>query len=67
MRSVIARARLRMRDVVRSRPPRWEAVRDDLAFRYLSGGGIESARSTTRSACAPAPACATSTTATATS
>lgn len=41
MRSVIARAKLRMRDVVRSQPPRWEAVRDDLAFRYLSGDGIE--------------------------
>lgn len=36
-----AAARLRMRDAVRSLPPRWEAVRDDLAFRYLRGEGIE--------------------------
>jgi predicted SAM-dependent methyltransferase len=36
------RARRRLRDVVaRSGPARWEATRDDLAFRYLSGDGIE--------------------------
>ena len=36
------RARLKLRDrVARSRPPRWEATRDDLAFRYLRGEGIE--------------------------
>jgi SAM-dependent methyltransferase len=35
------RARLKARDVVRSQPPRWEATRDDLAFRYLRGEGIE--------------------------
>ena len=36
------RARTKLRDMVaRSGPPRWEAVRDDLAFRYLSGDGIE--------------------------
>jgi len=33
--------RLRLRDQIRSQPPRWEATRDDLAFRYLSGNGIE--------------------------
>jgi SAM-dependent methyltransferase len=27
--------------VARSGPPRWEAVRDDLSFRYLRGDGIE--------------------------
>src|SRR5829696_632327 len=36
------RARTRLRDMVaRSGPPRWEATRDDLAFRYLRGSGIE--------------------------
>jgi SAM-dependent methyltransferase len=36
------RARRKLRDwVARSGPPRWEAVRDDLAFRYLRGDGIE--------------------------
>jgi SAM-dependent methyltransferase len=30
-----------VRDVIRSQPPRWEATRDDLAFRYLRGDGIE--------------------------
>jgi predicted SAM-dependent methyltransferase len=34
-------ARLKLRDLVRSAPPRWEATRDDLAFRYLRGDGIE--------------------------
>ena len=34
-------ARLRLRDVIRSQPPTWEATRDDLAFRYLKGEGIE--------------------------
>ena len=35
-------ARLKLRDAVaRSGPVRWEAVRDDLAFRYLRGDGIE--------------------------
>src|SRR6266480_6514275 len=37
------RARLKLRDLVaRSGPPRWEAARDDLSFRYLRGDGIES-------------------------
>lgn len=36
------RARRRLRDwVARSGPPRWQATRDDLAFRYLRGEGIE--------------------------
>jgi SAM-dependent methyltransferase len=36
------RARRKLRDwVARSGPPRWEATRDDLAFRYLRGDGIE--------------------------
>ena len=36
------RARMKLRDrVARTGPPRWEAVRDDLAFRYLRGEGIE--------------------------
>jgi len=36
------RARLKLRDLVaRSGPPRWEAARDDLSFRYLRGDGIE--------------------------
>lgn len=34
-------ARLKLRDRIRSLPPRWEATRDDLAFRYLRGEGIE--------------------------
>jgi SAM-dependent methyltransferase len=33
--------RLKLRDQIRSEPPRWEATRDDLAFRYLRGHGIE--------------------------
>src|SRR3954451_10287044 len=35
------RARLAVRDRIRSLPPNWAAVRDDLAFRYLHGDGIE--------------------------
>jgi len=36
------RARTKLRDLVaRSGAPRWEATRDDLAFRYLRGEGIE--------------------------
>jgi SAM-dependent methyltransferase len=35
------RATTKLRDFIRSRPPTWEATRDDLAFRYLSGEGIE--------------------------
>jgi SAM-dependent methyltransferase len=36
------RARRKLRDwVARSGPPRWQATRDDLAFRYLRGDGIE--------------------------
>jgi SAM-dependent methyltransferase len=36
------KARRKLRDwVARSGPARWEAVRDDLAFRYLRGDGIE--------------------------
>jgi SAM-dependent methyltransferase len=36
------RLRRKLRDwVARSGPPRWEATRDDLAFRYLRGDGIE--------------------------
>jgi predicted SAM-dependent methyltransferase len=34
-------AKLKLRDLVRKQPVRWEAVRDDLAFRYLRGDGIE--------------------------
>ena len=34
-------ARLKLRDKIRSLPPRREATRDDLAFRYLRGEGIE--------------------------
>ena len=30
-----------MRDRIRSMPPNWAATRDDLAFRYLHGEGIE--------------------------
>jgi SAM-dependent methyltransferase len=33
--------RLKLRDEIRLQPPRWEATRDDLAFRYLRGDGIE--------------------------
>jgi SAM-dependent methyltransferase len=35
------RARLAVRDRIRSMPPNWAATRDDLAFRYLHGEGIE--------------------------
>jgi SAM-dependent methyltransferase len=36
------RARRKLRDwVARSGPPRWQATRDDLSFRYLRGDGIE--------------------------
>jgi predicted SAM-dependent methyltransferase len=35
------RVRLKVRDLIRSQPPTWEATRDDLAFRYLRGEGIE--------------------------
>ena len=39
---ITRRARLKLRDLVaRSGPPRWEATRDDLSFRYLRGDGIE--------------------------
>jgi predicted SAM-dependent methyltransferase len=39
---VTVKARRRLRDVVaRSGPARWQATRDDLAFRYLRGDGIE--------------------------
>ncbi len=39
---VARRARLKLRDwIARSGPPRWEATRDDLAFRYLRGDGVE--------------------------
>jgi predicted SAM-dependent methyltransferase len=41
MKRLAQRARLRLRDAIRSLPPRREAVRDDLAFRYLRGEGIE--------------------------
>lgn len=34
-------AKRRLRDVVRSLPPKWEATRDDHSFRYLRGEGIE--------------------------
>jgi predicted SAM-dependent methyltransferase len=37
----IKRVKLRLRDRVRSQPPHWAATRDDLAFRYLRGDGIE--------------------------
>ncbi|TMK62323.1 MAG: methyltransferase domain-containing protein [Actinobacteria bacterium] len=38
----LRRARLKLRDwVARSGPPRWQATRDDLSFRYLRGDGIE--------------------------
>src|SRR5438874_13396292 len=38
----LRRARLKLRDLVaRSGPPRWQATRDDLSFRYLRGDGIE--------------------------
>jgi SAM-dependent methyltransferase len=40
--SVLLRSlRLKLRDEIRSQPARWEATRDDLAFRYLRGHGIE--------------------------
>jgi SAM-dependent methyltransferase len=35
------RARLAVRDRIRSMPPNWAATRDDLAFRYLHGDGLE--------------------------
>jgi predicted SAM-dependent methyltransferase len=39
---VLRDLRTKVRDVVaRSGPPRWEAARDDLAFRYCHGDGIE--------------------------
>jgi SAM-dependent methyltransferase len=39
---VLRDLRLKVRDAVaRSGPPRWEASRDDLAFRYIHGDGIE--------------------------
>jgi predicted SAM-dependent methyltransferase len=34
-------AKVKLRDLVRKQPVRWEAIRDDLAFRYLRGEGIE--------------------------
>ena len=36
-----SRITTRLRDVMRSQPPNWAVVRDDLAFRYLRGDGIE--------------------------
>jgi SAM-dependent methyltransferase len=40
--SLTRRARRRLRDwVTRSTPPNWLRTRDDLAFRYLRGDGIE--------------------------
>jgi predicted SAM-dependent methyltransferase len=41
MKRLAQAARLRLRDKIRSLPPRREATRDDLAFRYLRGEGIE--------------------------
>src|SRR5207302_3536269 len=40
--AVARRARRKLRDLVaRSSPPNWLRTRDDLAFRYLRGDGIE--------------------------
>jgi predicted SAM-dependent methyltransferase len=39
--SLRSRITTRVRDLVRSQPPNWAVVRDDLAFRYLRGNGIE--------------------------
>jgi SAM-dependent methyltransferase len=41
MRRLRTRVTTRLRDVLRSQPPNWAVVRDDLAFRYLEGDGIE--------------------------